>query len=62
MSAKIAMRTPESHCDHSSTWHSFVNYFLGLYLFVLVNVFNSIQQTFIEHYYQTLGDIEINKA
>jgi hypothetical protein len=42
--------------------HSFGNYLLKLYLFVLVKVFNSIQQTFIEHYYQALWEIKINKA
>lgn len=43
-------------------WHSFGNDLLRLYLFVLVNVFSSIQQIFIEHYCQTLGDIKRNKA
>lgn len=60
--ARVYQGDPAFHCDASLTWHSFGNYLFRLYLFVLVNVFNTIQQIFIEHYYQALGDIKINKA
>lgn len=56
------MGTPNFHCEYFFLWHPFDNYLLRLHLFVLVNVVISIQQTFIEHYYQALGDIKINKT
>lgn len=52
---------PSFQWGQSFMGYSFGNYLLEFCLFVLVMVFNPIQQTFIEHYYQALEDIKINK-